>query len=82
MADGHAFAIDRIGWGFFRLTGTEMSCDLVPKQVEVNPGFGGSANRATEKGFVEVAGGCQVSYREGEVKGSDTHFGFDWVARS
>jgi hypothetical protein len=29
-----------------------------------------------------VAGGCQVSYREGEVKGSDTHFGFDWVARS
>jgi hypothetical protein len=29
-----------------------------------------------------VAGGCQVSYREGDVKGSDTHFGFDWVARS
>ncbi len=76
MADGDVLTIDRISWGFFRIIGTQMRCNLVSKKVEVNPSFGRSANRATEKSFVEVAGGCQVSYRKGEVKGSDAHLGF------
>ena len=82
MADGDVLTIDSISWGFSRIIGTQMRCNLMSKKVEVNPGFGRSANRATEKGFVEVAGGCQIRYRKGEVKRSDTHVDCDRVTKS
>ena len=49
-----------------------MGYDLMAKEIEVNPLRAAAAFRAAEDGAVEVAGGGEVVYGEGDVEGRES----------
>ena len=71
VRNGDVVAVDGVGRRRGGGAGFVVGYDLVAEEVEVDPDVGAATFGAAEDGAVEMAGGGEVVYGEGDVEGAE-----------
>lgn len=74
MPDGHLLSVNRAGHdagAFFR---RQMGNDLMPEEIEIDPGFGRPALATPQQSTIKLPGLGQVIDRKGEVESRTGHW--------